>query len=76
MGLDVRTPLDTLRLRRDVFSVGTLADDEMEQQLYWKDRSADERLEAVELMRQMIYDYNPLTDRLQRVLTVTELGED
>ena len=31
------------------------------------------RLEALELMRQINYGYDPITDRLQRVLEVDEL---
>ena len=30
------------------------------------------RLEALELIRQINYDYNPVNDRLQRILEVAE----
>jgi hypothetical protein len=43
---------------------------------YWLSKSPAERLEAVELMRQMIYGYDPARTRLQRVLTVVALGAD
>lgn len=31
------------------------------------------RLEALELMRQINYGYNPITDRLQRILEVAKI---
>jgi hypothetical protein len=39
---------------------------------YWLSKTPLERLQAVEWMRQIIYGYNPLTTRLQRLLTVTQ----
>jgi hypothetical protein len=39
---------------------------------YWHYKSPLQRLEALELMRQIIYGYNPSSDRLQRVLTIIE----
>ena len=38
---------------------------------YWHSKTPSQRLEALELMRQIIYGYHPSSDRLQRVLTVT-----
>ena len=40
---------------------------------YWHSKTPQERLEALELMRQINYGYNPTTERLQRVLEVDEL---
>jgi hypothetical protein len=62
------------KLDRTHFSVAKLGDSD--QKAYWLSKSPAERLEAVELMRQMIYGYNPARDRLQRILTVVGLGED
>jgi hypothetical protein len=39
---------------------------------YWLSKSPPERLEAVELMRQIIYGYDPSTQRLQRVFEVAQ----
>jgi hypothetical protein len=39
---------------------------------YWASKTPLERLEALEYMRQVMYGYDPLTDRVQRVYTVTE----
>ena len=39
---------------------------------YWHSKTPLERLEALELMRQIIHGYHPSSDRLQRVLTVED----
>ena len=39
---------------------------------YWLSKTPQERLEALELLRQTMYGYDPATARLQRVLDVTE----
>jgi hypothetical protein len=62
------------KLDRTHFSVATLGDSD--EKAYWFSKPQAERLEAVELMRQMIYGYDPSRDRLQRILTVVRLGED
>ena len=40
---------------------------------YWHSRTPEERLLALELMRQSAYGYDATTARLQRVLEITEL---
>jgi hypothetical protein len=40
---------------------------------YWLSRTVNERFEAIELMRQINYDYDPSAGRLQRVLEIVEL---
>jgi hypothetical protein len=40
---------------------------------YWHSRTPQERLAALELMRQKAYGYDPATARLQRVLEITQL---
>jgi hypothetical protein len=37
---------------------------------YWLSRSPEERLQAVETMRQIIYGYDPAAVRLQRILEI------
>ncbi len=37
---------------------------------FWMSKSIEERFHAIEIMRQINYDYDPITDRLQRVLEV------
>jgi hypothetical protein len=45
---------DFPKVRRDVFTVGSLFDQSDEKE-YWLSKTPEERLEAVELMRQIIY---------------------
>jgi hypothetical protein len=64
--------VDSARLDRSAFQVGSLKD-EREELEYWRAKSPEERMEALELMRQIIYGYDPATTRLQRVFEVVEL---
>jgi hypothetical protein len=61
----------SLKMNKNIFSVVTdfSEADDME---YWFSLSPLERLEAIELMRQIIYGYDPSSDRLQRVFTVAK----
>lgn len=61
----------SLRVDRTVFSVVALAeaDDDVN---YWLNRPPLDRLEALELMRQAVYGYDPATARLHRVLEIAE----
>lgn len=60
-----------LRIDRSAIVISTLQEptDEM---AYWKTKTPLERLEALELMRQILYAYDPSSSRLQRVLTIAE----
>jgi hypothetical protein len=64
--------VEQLRLDRSVFEVASL-DDEDPDKAYWQSKSPQERMEALELLRQIIYGYDPATTRLQRVLEIAEL---
>jgi hypothetical protein len=64
--------VDAARLDRSAFQIGSL-DDGREELEYWRAKSPEERMEALELMRQIIYGYDPATTRLQRVFEVVEL---
>ena len=46
--------------------------DETDEIAYWLSKTPQERMEAIEVMRQIIYGYDPTTTRLQRVLEITE----
>lgn len=59
------------RVDRSVLSIGRL-DDESDEKSYWRSKTPDERLAAVEFLRQVAYGYDPATERLQRVLEVTQ----
>ncbi len=60
------------RIDKNSFSVSSLSDSSDEKE-YWQSKSSLERLEAVEILRQRVYGYNPFTTRIQRVLS-TRLG--
>jgi len=56
------------RLDRTAFEAGSL-DDTAEKE-YWRSKTPAERMEALELLRQIVYGYDPTTTRLQRVFEV------
>jgi hypothetical protein len=57
---------------RSALEIASIDERESEQQ-YWRAKSPQERMQALELMRQIIYGYDPATTRLQRVFEVVEL---
>ncbi|MBN2182032.1 MAG: hypothetical protein JW715_08960 [Sedimentisphaerales bacterium] len=59
------------KVQRTAFSTGSVFD-KSDEKAYWLSKTPAERLQAVELMRQIIYGYDPSTTRLQRVLEVTQ----
>ena len=65
--------IDTCKVDKGTFSVLSSFEeaDEMDK-AYWHSKTPQERLEALELMRQINYDYDPVTDRLQRILEVAK----
>ena len=65
---------DWFRLDRSAFSVVPL-DEQDDDGAYWHDKTPEERMRALEYLRRMAYG-NAATARLQRVLSVAELGED
>ena len=64
--------VEMARLDRSAFQIGSLNDDREEIE-YWRAKTPEERMAALELMRQIIYGYDPATTRLQRVFEVVEL---
>lgn len=63
--------LKNLRVDRSAFSFGTF-DDENDERAYWHRQTPIKRLEGLEFMRQVAFDYDPTTDRLQRFFEITE----
>ncbi len=59
-------------LDKSAFSIGSLHG-ESDEKIFWKSQSPAQRLEALELMRQINYGYNPATARLQRFFETTKL---
>jgi hypothetical protein len=65
----------SFKFDKTVFSIGTHAELKAAEKAFWLSKTPQERLAATELMRQINYGYDPLTDRVQRVLAVIELEE-
>jgi hypothetical protein len=66
---------DQMMRDKTTFSVVSLADAD-DDRMHWRSKSAHERLQAIERMRQVIYGYTPATGRLQKIFEVAELGKD
>ena len=66
--------IDTVKMDKHKLSVVALSD-ESDEKAYWHAKTPHERLEAVELMRQINYGYDPTTARVQRVLEVVKLTQ-
>ena len=60
------------KLDRTAFSVCDL-ESPGDDLAYWLSRTPQERLAAVEFLRQMMYGYDPATARVERVLEVDDL---
>ena len=63
---------DRFVLDRTRLSVGSLRE-EGDEKRYWLAASFEERLAAIETNREIVYGYDPSTERLQRVLEITQL---
>jgi hypothetical protein len=62
--------IDEIRMDRSVISVlGTRTPSDAK--AYWKTRTMEERLAALELTRQILNGYDPDTTRFERVLEIT-----
>ncbi|HEX8846159.1 MAG TPA: hypothetical protein VF791_16020 [Pyrinomonadaceae bacterium] len=68
---DTETTIKTVKLDKTTITVSSLFD-ESDEKAYWHSKTPEERLQALELMRQSAYGYDPATARLQRVLEVAE----
>ena len=66
--------LDEMKMDKTAFSVGSLLEP-ADERAFRSRQSVEDRLRAVELLRIISYGYDPTTERLQRVLTIAQLGE-
>ena len=66
---------DIFRIDRSKLSITSLFD-KSDDKDYWLSKTPQERLAALELMRQINYGYNPTTARLERVLEIVEFPSD
>ncbi|NPV87038.1 MAG: hypothetical protein HPY45_13635 [Anaerolineae bacterium] len=69
------TTLDAIKLDKSAFSVCSLFDP-ADEKAFWLSKTPAERLEAIEIMRQIVYGYDPSATRLQRILTVAQRTSD
>ncbi|MFZ1932515.1 MAG: hypothetical protein WCB27_14010 [Thermoguttaceae bacterium] len=67
--------VQSARIDRTVLSVASLTDDSGDRE-FWLSKTPQERLAAMELMWAVNYGYDPTSARLQRVLSVAQLGEN
>ena len=63
--------VEQARIDRSAIEVSTLAD-QGDDGAYWATKSPRERMEALELIRQIVYGYDPATTRLQGYVEVFE----
>lgn len=61
------------RINLDAFSVTSFAEADAQDRAYWRSLTPLERMVALEEMRQLNYDYDPVTSRFQRTLEVLQL---
>ncbi|HEY3174226.1 MAG TPA: hypothetical protein VGK94_00535 [Candidatus Polarisedimenticolia bacterium] len=64
----------TDRVDRSAFSVAK-ASDGSDEKAYWHSKTPEERLQAVELMRRIVYG-DAASERIKRVFEVTRRGLD
>ncbi len=65
--------IDSFRVDKEAFSVMSSFEETDEvDKAYWHSKTPQERMAALELMRQINYGYDPTTERLQRVLEIAK----
>ncbi len=72
---DLSPELSSIKMDKTAFTVTTLSKKTNDKE-YWLSKTPQERLQALEIMRQINYGYDPTTVRLQRVLEIVELASD
>jgi len=63
--------MDKYKLDKTAFTIGDLKN-EGDDKNYWLSKTPQERLLAVEIMREILYGYDPSASRLQRVFEIAE----
>ena len=58
------------RLDRSAFSITSFVEAEEQDRTYWFSLTPQDRLAALEQMRQINYAYDPASDRIQRTVEV------
>jgi hypothetical protein len=63
---------DVSTVDRSAFSVSTFSEAADQDKAYWLSRTPQERLAALEQMRQINYGYDSVSDRMQRTIEVVK----
>ena len=63
--------MKSYKIDKSALSFGSIHDGGDEKG-YWISKSPQERVQAIEIMRQIIYGYDPTTERLQRVFEAAQ----
>ena len=63
---------DTFQFDKSSFSVTSLNENNSDSN-FWLSKTPEERILAVEFLRQLIFNYDPATERLQRFFEVVKL---
>ena len=67
--------LNLMKMDKTAFSVTTLSEKSNDKE-YWLSKTPQERLQALEMMRQINYGYDPATTRPEKVLEIVQLTPD
>lgn len=62
------------RLDRTAISFAHLGDED-DDNAFWHSRTPEERMLALEFLRQVHYGYDPATERLQRTIEIIDLAD-
>ena len=60
------------KINKKSISIASASEFESNDLNFWKFKTPEERLEAIEFIRQINFGYDPSTERLQRLLTITQ----
>lgn len=66
---------DAYKFDRSAFSVTTLDEADSDGN-FWLSKTPEERIRAVEFLRQLVFGYDPTTERLQRFFETAEFKTD
>jgi len=75
MGQKMMSLVQLSKMDKTKLTVATLAEPSDEND-YWRGQTPEARLEALELMRQVMYGYDPSAARVERVLIVVRLEDE
>ncbi len=64
--------LDSVQIDRKALSVGSVLEPS-DEKAYWLSQTPSERLQAAELVRQIVYGYDSATTRIQKIVEIVQL---